>query len=108
MRLFVFCLLMLALLPLSARAAPEEQDALSASAPAQGKPQLAGLPVMERHGDDLIIHYRPGDEGVTLAGYMKDVSEGQTKIVSMQIDGHGRCFIALDSAGSIIRAKCDQ
>jgi hypothetical protein len=107
MRLAALCLLLL-LSPSVAHAAPEEQDATTTGLAQQPRVHIQGLPLTERRGDDLIIHYRLGDAGVTLPGYMKDVADGDTKVVTMPVDGHGTCFLALDSAGSIVRAKCDQ
>ena len=91
----------------AARAAVEPQDVMPKGLPAP-KTGFAGLPHMERRGDDLVIHYDQGDSGATLAGYMKGMAGGDTRIIALDVPGRGRCFIKIDSTGATIGAKCDE
>jgi hypothetical protein len=93
--------------PVAARAASEPQDVMPKGLPGT-RTGFAGLPHMERRGDDLIIHYGEGDSPTTLAGYMKDMAGGDTKIIALEVAGRGRCFIKINSAGATVGAKCDE
>ena len=106
---FFFAALLLAmpLAGLVAQAAVEPQDIMPRGLPGQG-PGVAGLPHMERRGDDLVIHYEQGDAPTTLSGYMKGMAGGDTKVIALEVAGRGRCFIKINSVGATIGAKCDE